>query len=335
MQVLNWPETWLLRLLLRNTRRMKTYTQQQIAQKVGIDSQSLAIIESAFAALGRDQVTMPGILSMDIAENNGEVDVKTAHIKGWKQFAIKISPGFFNNPSIGLPSLNGLMVLFSAHTGLVDAVLFDEGYLTDVRTALAGALASQYLAVTNAHHAAVVGAGAQARLQIEALLLVRPITHLSVYARDLHKAQLFSQQMAAEFGLVANACSSVKEACRKAQILITTTPSTSPLVTLEDLPAGIHITAIGSDNPHKRELDKRLVTSVDLLVVDQITQSQTMGELKEIPIPSLTILTLGNLIAQQQYPRINQQQISLCDLTGTGVQDTAIACYATQCLEPH
>ena len=61
---------------------MKTYTQQQIAQKVGIDSQSLAIIESAFAALGRDQVTMPGILSMDIAENNGEVDVKTANIKG-------------------------------------------------------------------------------------------------------------------------------------------------------------------------------------------------------------------------------------------------------------
>ena len=60
-----------------------------------------------------------------------------------------------------------------------------------------------------------------------------------------------------------------------------------------------------------------------------------MGELKEIPIASLTILTLGNLIAQQQYPRINQQQISLCDLTGTGVQDTAIACYANQCLEPH
>jgi ectoine utilization protein EutC len=314
---------------------MKTYTQQQIAHKVTIDGKSLAIIEAAFAALGRDQVTMPDILSMDIAENNGEVDVKTAHIKGWKQFAIKISPGFFNNPSIGLPSLNGLMVLFNAHTGLVDAVLFDEGYLTDVRTALAGALASQYLALSNAHHVAVVGAGAQARLQVEALLLVRPITHLSVYARDPHKAQLFSQQMATDFGLVTNACSSVKAACKQAQILITTTASTSPLVTLDDLPAGIHITAIGSDNPHKRELDKHLVTSADLLVVDQITQSQTMGELKKIPIESLTILTLGKLIAQQQYPRINEQQISLCDLTGTGVQDTAIACHAAQCLEPH
>lgn len=314
---------------------MHTYTQQQITERVVIDNKSLAIIESAFAALGRDEVTMPDILSMDISENNGEVDVKTAHIRGWKQFAIKISPGFFNNPSIGLPSLNGLIVLFSAHTGLVEAVLFDEGYLTDVRTALAGALASQYLAVSNAHHVAVVGAGAQARLQVEALLLVRPITHLSVYTRDPHKAQLFSQQMATDFGLVTNACSSVKAACKQAQILITTTASTSPLVTLNDLPAGIHITAIGSDNSHKRELDKHLVTSADLLVVDQITQSKTMGELKQIPIDSLTILTLGKLIAQQHYPRNNHQQISLCDLTGTGVQDTAIACYAAQCLELH
>ncbi len=149
------------------------------------------------------------------------------------------------------------------------------------------------------------------------------------------KAQLFSQQMATDFGLVTNACSSVKAACKQAQILITTTASTSPLVTLNDLPAGIHITAIGSDNSHKRELDKHLVTSADLLVVDQITQSKTMGELKQIPIDSLTILTLGKLIAQQHYPRSNHQQISLCDLTGTGVQDTAIACYAAQCLELH
>ena len=84
-------------------------------------------------------IVMPPILRLDIHEFNGEVDVKTAYVPGLDSFAIKISPGFFDNPKLGLPSVNGLMVLFSAKTGMVEAVLLDNGYLTDVRTAAAGA----------------------------------------------------------------------------------------------------------------------------------------------------------------------------------------------------
>ncbi len=105
---------------------MKIYNKAQIESVTQLDLDALEAIEEAFAALGRGLVTMPPILSMNIEENNGEVDVKTAHIRGNDTFAIKISPGFFDNPKLGLPSLNGLMVLFSAKTGLVDSLLLDE-----------------------------------------------------------------------------------------------------------------------------------------------------------------------------------------------------------------
>lgn len=115
---------------------MQLHQREAIEAAVQLDREALTVIESGFAALGRGEAVQPPILSMAIEESNGEVDVKTAHIRGFERFAIKVSSGFFDNPKQGLPSLNGLMMMFSARTGLVDAVLFDEGYLTAVRTRL-------------------------------------------------------------------------------------------------------------------------------------------------------------------------------------------------------
>ena len=134
---------------------------------VQLDLAAVDVVERAFAALASGTVVMPPILSMAIPEANGEVDVKTAYIPGFDGFAIKVSPGFFDNPKLGLPSLNGLMILFSARTGLVEALLLDNGYLTDVRTAAAGAVAARHLAPSKVETACVIGTGIQARLQIE------------------------------------------------------------------------------------------------------------------------------------------------------------------------
>jgi ornithine cyclodeaminase len=82
-------------------------------------------------------VVLPPMLSMDVTGKNGEVNVKTAYIEGFPQFAFRVSPGFFNNPKLGLPSLYGLMILFSSQTGLIEALLLEKGYLTEIRTALA------------------------------------------------------------------------------------------------------------------------------------------------------------------------------------------------------
>lgn len=142
---------------------IKILTEAELRDLVKLDLAAVDVVESAFRALATGAVIMPPILSMDIPAANGEVDVKTAYIPGFDGFAIKVSPGFFDNPKLGLPSLNGLMILFSAKTGLVEALLLDNGYLTDIRTAAAGAVAARHLAPEEVHTAGVIGTGMQAR----------------------------------------------------------------------------------------------------------------------------------------------------------------------------
>src|SRR6266481_8080042 len=133
-------------------------TEKELRACIRLDHEAVDAVRSAFRALATSEVRMPPILRLDIPEHRGEVDVKTAYVPGLSAFAIKISPGFFDNPRLGLPSTNGLMVLFSATTGLVEALLLDNGYLTDVRTAAAGAVAAKFLARPEAKIAAILGA---------------------------------------------------------------------------------------------------------------------------------------------------------------------------------
>src|ERR1700710_157706 len=149
--------------------------------------------DSAFFSSATEAVAVPPVLRLDLPEHTGEVDVKTAYLPRFESFAIKVSPGFFNNPALGLPSLNGLMLVLSARTGLTEAVLLDNGYLTAVRTAAAGAVAARWLARKDAKRVAVIGAGEQARLQLEAVRLVREIDHVTVLGRDKERAQSFAK----------------------------------------------------------------------------------------------------------------------------------------------
>ena len=107
---------------------IKILTEADLRGLVKLDLDVIECVEQAFAALATGDVVMPPILSMAIAPFNGEVDVKTAFVPGIDSFAIKISPGFFDNPKIGLPSTSGLMVLLSARTGMLEALLLDNGY---------------------------------------------------------------------------------------------------------------------------------------------------------------------------------------------------------------
>lgn len=292
---------------------------------VGLDADSLAVVESAFRLLATAEVAMPPILRLDIPEHNGEVDVKTAYLPGVPRFAIKVSPGFFDNPRLGLPSLNGLMMLFSAHTGLADALLLDNGYLTAVRTAAAGAVAAKWLAREDARAVAILGAGEQARLQLQALRLVRDVREVRIWARDGSKAAA----MAAELG-DARAVDSVAAALDGADIAITTTPSREPLILPEHLRPGLHITAMGSDAEHKNEIAPAVLAQVDAYVADRLSQTRVLGELHHAIAAGLVgaqadFAELGQVIAGQRPGRRSAAQITLCDLTGTGAQDTAIA----------
>jgi ornithine cyclodeaminase len=276
---------------------------------------------------------MPPILRLDIPEHRGEMDVKTAYVPGIPSFALKVSPGFFDNPALGLPSLNGLMILFSAKTGLVEAVLLDNGYLTDIRTAAAGAVAADHLARRDAMRAGIVGAGLQARLQLEALTLVRSIATATVWARDAAKAAAFAERAARELGIFIAVADSIEALCRASDVVVTTTPSTEPLVPVSALHPGLHITAMGADAEHKNELAPEILARADVYVADRQSQCARLGELHHALAAGLIaaerrFAELGEVVAGLTPGRLADDQVTVADLTGTGVQDTAIATLA-------
>ena len=309
-------------------------TEEELRSQIGLDLDAVKCVEDAFAALATKAVVMPPIMRLDIVENNGEIDVKTAYIPGLDSLAIKISPGFFDNPSLGLPSTNGLMVLFSTRTGMVEALLLDNGYLTNVRTAAAGAVAAKYFAREDSRHAAILGSGAQARLQLEALQLVRDIRSASIWARAPAKAETCAAELSNQLGIEVSASATVAEATADADIIVTTTPSQEPVLMAKHVRPGQHITAMGSDSEHKNEIDPNLVAASKYFC-DRLSQVQSLGELhhaleQQLVADSKSIVEIGEVIAEQSPGRTSAEELTLCDLTGTGIQDTAIATLAYQ-----
>ena len=304
--------------------------QEQIKKLVSLNKDLIPIIENAFVSLSEGKATTPPIMRLDIPEFHGEADVKTAYIKGLDSFAIKIALGFFNNPSIGLPSSNGLMILFDSKTGALKAVLLDQGYLTDIRTAIAGAIASKHLANLEVSNVGIIGVGMQAQLQLQALMLVRKPTNAFIWGRNKEKTSIYIDTMKNKFKINFHQCLNIEELCEKCEIIITTTPSKEPLIKNDWLKKGMHITAMGSDAEHKNELDPRIIKSCNLYVPDKQSQTNVLGELhhaikKEIVDKNKKFKELGEIIKNPNLGRQTKNDITVCDLTGTGVQDTAIA----------
>jgi ornithine cyclodeaminase len=316
---------------------IRILTEAELRAAVGLDLSTVDVVERAFAALAGGEVVMPPVLSMDLPAANGEVDVKTAYIPGFDGFAIKVSPGFFDNPKLGLPSLNGLMILFSATTGLVQALFLDNGYLTDIRTAAAGAVAARHLAPSSVQTAGVIGTGVQARLQMQAAHLVRPFERLLVWGRDGAKAQACAEDLAALMGIEVLPVSDPAHLVAQSQLVVTTTPARTPVLRAEWLHPGLHITAMGSDQHGKNEIDPKALAAADLYVADRVSQTELMGELRSAQEAGLwqggIPAELGQVITGDAPGRRSDDDITIADLTGTGAQDTAIASHVFQMLQ--
>lgn len=311
---------------------IKVLTEAELRQVITLDADSIACVEGAFQLLATKDVVMPPILSFHVAEHNGEVDVKTAYVPGIDSFAIKMSPGYFDNPKLGLPSVSGLMVLFAARTGMLEAIHLDNGYLTDIRTAAAGAVGAKWLSRADSRVAGIVGSGTQARLQLQALTLVRDIREAVIWGRDPDKMRQCADDCRQQLGIDVRT-GTINEVMAVADIVVTTTPSRTPLVHAAHLRPGQHLTAMGSDADYKSELAPDVIPAVSRYICDSLAQCRRQGELRSaIEAETVAIETvfpeLGQIITGQQSGRGSEGEITVCDLTGTGVQDTAIATLA-------
>ena len=309
-------------------RTVTVLTEHQIRQLVGFGEEELRSVEAVYPQISAGIGSMPPIQRIDVPERRGEIDIKSAYLPGLEGIAVKVSAGFFDNPSRGLPSLGGLMLVFDAETGQPRATLFDNGFLTNLRTALAGAVAASWLARPSASTVGVVGAGVQARLQVEALLLVRPIDLVRVWSRRTEAAERLVAELRADLSLDGRVEAEPADVAVEGGIVVTTTPSTEPVLDVDALRPGLHVTAVGSDAEHKQELSVGLLTAADVVACDSRSQSERLGELRAVISHGAVTaprVELGELIAGRAQGRRGDDDVTVCDLTGTGAQDTAIA----------
>ncbi len=310
--------------------------EDEIRSCVGLDDESIKAVAEGYKRLSEGRATMPPIVRIDIPENRGEVDIKTAYIHGWDSFAVKMASGFLDNPKASLPYGSGLMVILSARTGFLEAILMDNGYLTDLRTGIAGAIVAIHLAPTRVDTAGVIGSGSQARYQIRALKHVRDFDRLLVYSTDdPSNIERYVDEMSHGLEIQVTKAESAEQVVRNSDVVVTATPSRNPYLRGEWLHPGMHITCMGSDAEHKQELYPDVFRRADRIVCDSKSQCFRLGELHHaleagILSPEDEIAELGEVLRGAKPGRQDEEQITVCDLTGVGVQDTSIAVLAYQ-----
>jgi ornithine cyclodeaminase len=226
-----------------------------------------------------------------------------------------------------------MMVVVSAITGRAEAVLLDNGYLTDVRTGIAGGLAARYLALEKVDTAGVIGSGGQARYQMMALKQIRDYRRLMVYGIVPGEVDQYAEEMASLLGVEVVKAPDVETVVRHSDVVATCTPAKEPYLRAEWLHPGLHITAMGTDSEDKQELFAEVLGRADLLVCDSMAQSFRLGEFHNgleagVISEKSPIVELGDLTSGRASGRRSDDQITICDLTGVGVQDTAIALLA-------
>jgi ornithine cyclodeaminase len=272
---------------------------------------------------------MPPPLELRLANADGELHVKGAYISGAPVFAVKTATGFYRNPSRGLPVGGGMTLIYDAETGELVALVADGGLLTDLRTAAAGALAADLLARQGARTAAVIGTGVQARFQLQALLEVRPIQQVRVWGRRKDAAEQCARDMARAAPTVA-VSATARDAVSGADVVITATSASQPLVQAEWVAPGAHVTAVGSDMPHKQELDPGLLRAASKYVPDSVQTALASGELHHAVAAGVfdagsVYCELGAIASGRLPGRATDDELTVADLTGLGVQDAAIA----------
>lgn len=306
---------------------MKILTLEQIkAVLPGVDL--MREIEIGFVAYSNGKAVVPPVGELVMQDPPGDVHIKYGYLTGDDYYVIKIASGFYDNPKLGLPSSNGLMLLFNQKTGELCAALLDEGHLTDVRTAVAGAIAAKYLAPGNVTSIGIVGTGIQARLQLQYLAPVTSCREVIVCGRDPQKLKAYCDDMST-LGFSVTTTLDAADVMRECNLVVTTTPATEPVLHwLDDADHGMHITAVGSDTENKQELDLQLMRRADLIVADSISQCLTRGEihqaLKHDAIQKNKIIELGNIISGHAQGRTSDDQLTISDLTGVAVQDIQI-----------
>jgi ornithine cyclodeaminase len=285
-------------------------------------------IAAGFVAYSAGNVVVPPVGHLAVEAFHGNVHIKYGYVRGDDVYVIKIASGFEENASKGLPPGDGTMLVSDLRTGMLLAILLDHGWLTDVRTAVAGAVGARALAPSDVHRIGIIGAGVQGRLQLELLARVTPCRYAMIYSRTAAHAEQYARDMSTK-GFQVVVAATADALVRECNLIVTATTARAPLFDAGAVRAGTHVSAFGADAPGKQELDVALFTRADVVVADSRAQAADHGELAHAlaagAVDSAHVRELGDVLANAALGRTNDDQITVCDLTGVAVQDIVIA----------
>ena len=287
----------------------------------------IAAMKEGFIQYSNGNTVVPPVGELLFDNPPGDVHIKYGYIKGDDFYVIKIASGFYDNLKLGIPSGQGLMLLFNQKTGQLEAVLLDEGHLTNIRTAAAGALAAKYFAPKELKAVGIIGTGVQAKLQLLHLQENNPCRTVWLWGRSKEHAQKLKSELGDNFDV--NLASTCTEVAQNANLIISTTPSEIPLLKAGDIKAGTLLVAVGSDTQDKQELEGEILQNADLVIADSLPQSKSRGEIYQaLKVGTITedkIVELGTAIQDSNLHRSSDEQTIVVDLTGVAVQDIMIA----------
>ncbi len=291
-------------------------------------------IETGFVLYSEGKVNVPPVGFLHFDDPPGDVHIKYGFVSGGDYYVMKMASGFYDNPELGLPVADGVILVFSQKTGELKLILLDKCWLTEMRTSAAGAVAAKHLAAQTVHHIGIVGTGVQARMQLEMLRTVVDCKSCFIWGRDPAKVQqmikdLRESESIQAWGLDIQAAETPDDLVSQCNLIVTATSAKSPLIRADQVKKGTHITAMGSDDHGKQELEAALLAKADLVVADSISQCAQYGEcihaIQGGLIEEGSILELGQVISDPAIGRTSEDQITVADLTGVAIQDIQIA----------
>ena len=282
-------------------------------------------IEDGFAAYSKGEVVVPPVGELHFDSPPGDVHIKYGYIKNDNVYVIKIASGFFNNSNLGLPNGYGMMLIYDQKTGKPKAILNDESFLTDVRTAVAGAISAKYLAPSKVTHIGIIGSGIQARMQLKYLDGIIDCKSVIVWGRSEDSLKKYkSDFLNSNYNI--NVTKDINEIIERCQLIVTCTPSEKPI--LRNVNPGTHITAMGSDTLTKQEIASSILSRADIVVADSRSQCEHRGEIYQAIKDGFSmrdVVEIGEVIQGKVKRRENDKQITIADHTGVAVQDIQIS----------
>ncbi len=292
---------------------------------------AVKIASEAFTEKGKGRVLMPPKIYLAFQKFSGDLRIMPSYFTKKNICGVKIVNSHSLNPSkFSLPAVMAKVVLVRPETGAIYALL-EATYLTALRTGAAGALALSYLARKNSRTIGFIGSGVQAGTQLEgALQTLKHVRDIYVFGKDAKSLKRFISE-AKKTGKNVHACRDAEEVCRNSDVLVTTTPSTSPVLRAAWIKEGTHINAIGADAPGKQELETKLIQNANV-IVDDTEQCLNAGEIN-VPVRKKAFhekdiyAELSEIVCGRKKGRTWDNQITVFDSTGVSILDVLTASY--------